>query len=209
MSVFTIGVQPEGVVAVGFLSAVNEATRTSPAAVPEGLVSVTVVVAVGLFVVVDAPRVIPVVDGGGVVPPLTVIVVLAEVEPPALVAVWVAVTSSNIAPAMRGQGIPMKFVMPAEGSPSVNGGLSMVKGGPCEAAAYEYLDLYYSDEFQAMRMRAGTASPSQTAWNLLAPAERQALGFTADEFPKLVNLDWAKVNADRPEWIKRWQREIK
>ena len=123
--------------------------------------------------------------------------------------VWVAVTSSNIAPAMRGQGIPMKFVMPAEGSPSVNGGLSMVKGGPCEAAAYEYLDLYYSDEFQAMRMRAGTASPSQTAWNLLAPAERQALGFTADEFPKLVNLDWAKVNADRPEWIKRWQREIK
>jgi putative spermidine/putrescine transport system substrate-binding protein len=82
--------------------------------------------------------------------------------------IWVAVTNSNIAPAMRGQGSPMKFVMPAEGSPSVNGGLSVVKGGPCEAATYEYLDLYYSDELQAMRMREGGASPSKTAWNLLA-----------------------------------------
>jgi hypothetical protein len=91
LRVFTIGVQPAGVAAVGFLSAVNEATSTSPAAVPEGLVSVTVVVAVVLFVVVDAPRVIPDVDGGGVLPPLTVIVRLADVEPPALVAVRVAV----------------------------------------------------------------------------------------------------------------------
>lgn len=87
----TMAVQPDGVVAVGFLSAVNDATRTSPAAVPEGLASVTVVVAVVLLEVVEAPTVIPDVDGGGVVPPLTVIVLLADVEPPALVAVRVAV----------------------------------------------------------------------------------------------------------------------
>lgn len=124
--------------------------------------------------------------------------------------VWVAVTSSNIAPAMREKGIPMKFVLPTEGSPIVNGGLSMVHGGPCEAASYEYINLYYSDEFQAMRMRAGVStSPSRTAWKLIAAHERQEMGLTADDFDKLVMLDWDRINRDRPEWLKRWQREVK
>lgn len=124
--------------------------------------------------------------------------------------VWVAVTSSNIAPALQEQGIPMRFVLPREGSPTVNGGLSFVAGGPCEAAAYEYLNLYYSDEFQVLRMReGGTASPSQTAWTQLTPAEREKMGVTADDFGKLVSFDWNAINEARPGWIQRWQREIR
>lgn len=124
--------------------------------------------------------------------------------------VWVAVTSSNIAPSAREQGIPMRFVLPKEGSPTVNGGLSLVKGGPCREAAYEYINLYYSDELQARRMReGGTASPSRTAWDLLKPQERAEMGITAQDFDKLVNFDWKAVNAVRSEWIQRWQREIR
>lgn len=124
--------------------------------------------------------------------------------------VWVAVTSSNIAPALREQGIPMRFSLPREGSPTVNGGLSFVAGGPCEAAAYEYINLYYSDEFQLRRMReGGTASPTRTSWPQLTPAEREGMGVTADDFDKLVNLDWDVINQARPGWIQRWQREIR
>jgi putative spermidine/putrescine transport system substrate-binding protein len=124
--------------------------------------------------------------------------------------IWAAVTSSNIAPALQGQGIPMKFVLPKEGSPTVNGGLSLVKGGPCEAAAYEYINLYYSDEFQARRMReGGTASPTKTSWELLSEAERKQMGITAQDFAKLVNFDWKAINEARPGWIQRWQREIR
>ncbi|MCU4180406.1 PotD/PotF family extracellular solute-binding protein [Bosea sp. BH3] len=124
--------------------------------------------------------------------------------------VWAAVTSSNIAPAMRSQGIPMKFVLPKEGSPTVNGGLSMIKGGPCEDAAYEYVNLYYSDEFQVLRMRkGGTASPTKTSWDKLSAEEKSGMGITAADFEKLVDFDWKAINDARPGWIERWQREIR
>lgn len=124
--------------------------------------------------------------------------------------VWVAVTSSNIAPALQEQGIPMRFALPREGSPTVNGGLSMVAGGPCEVAAYEYINLYFGDEFQVRRMReGGTASPTRTSWAELSPDERAKMGVTADDFDKLVNLDWSVINEARPGWIQRWQREIR
>lgn len=123
---------------------------------------------------------------------------------------WVAVTGSNMAPALRQQGIPMRYVLPSEGAPVVNGGLSLVKNGPCEEAAYTYMDLYYSDEFQRMRMRdGGTASPSRTAWAGLTAEQRAGMGLTADDFGKLVGLDWSAINRDRPDWILRWQREIR
>ena len=124
--------------------------------------------------------------------------------------VWVAVTSSNIAPALQEQGIPMRFVLPREGSPTVNGGLSFVAGGPCETAAYEYINLYYSDEFQLRRMReGGTASPTQPSWAQLSAAEREKMGVTATDFGRLVNFDWNAINEARPGWIQRWQREIR
>jgi putative spermidine/putrescine transport system substrate-binding protein len=124
--------------------------------------------------------------------------------------VWAAVTSSNIAPALRDQGIPMKFVLPQEGSPTVNGGLSLVKGAPCEEAAYEYINLYYSDDFQILRMRdGGTASPSPGAWTKLSPEQRTSLGISVDDFGKLVDFDWKAISEARPGWIQRWQREIR
>jgi putative spermidine/putrescine transport system substrate-binding protein len=60
---------------------------------------------------------------------------------------WIAVNSNNIAPALRAKGLPIRFSLPAEGSPTANTGMSLVKGAPCEAAAYEYINLYFSDEF--------------------------------------------------------------
>jgi hypothetical protein len=63
-SPLTIAVQPAGTAAVGFLSAVKEATRTSPAVVPDGLVKVTAVVAVVALAVVELTAV-TVPEGGG------------------------------------------------------------------------------------------------------------------------------------------------
>ena len=64
-SPLVIAVQPAGTVAVGFLSAVKEATSTSPAARPVGAGRETVVVAVS----VDAVRVLRSAIPGPVPPP--------------------------------------------------------------------------------------------------------------------------------------------
>lgn len=122
---------------------------------------------------------------------------------------WVAVNSSNLAPALRAEGLPIQFVWPTEGAPSVNSGLSLIKGAPCEAAAYEYINLYYSDAFQAMRMAGGGGlSPVRSAWTQLTPEQRKSLALGPEDLDRLVALDWRVVNANRPAWIERWQREI-
>jgi putative spermidine/putrescine transport system substrate-binding protein len=122
---------------------------------------------------------------------------------------WIAVNSNNIAPALRAKGLPIRFSLPAEGSPTVNTGISLVKGAPCEAAAYEYLNLYFSDEFQAMRMAAGTLSASKDAWGKITPELKAELGMGPNDLDKFVDLDWRTINAARPGWIERWTREIK
>ncbi len=123
---------------------------------------------------------------------------------------WVAVNSSNLAPAMRAKGLPINFVWPAEGSPTVNSGVSLVKGGPCQQAAYEYIDLYFSPEFQATRMRnGGGLSANAAAWKLLTAAQMSDLDVQPDTLGGLLDLDWRKINTNRPAWIERWQREIR
>lgn len=124
--------------------------------------------------------------------------------------IWVAVTGNNMAPTLTTAGVPTRFAMPSEGAPVVPGGVSLVNGGPCEAAAYDYLNIYYSDDFQLRRMRGGgVASPSRTAWEKVTDAERAGVNLTPADFDKLVNLNWSAINSVRPQWIQRWQREIR
>ena len=122
---------------------------------------------------------------------------------------WLAVNSNNIAPALRAQGLPIRFSLPQEGSPTANTGMSLVKGAPCQAAAYEYINLYFSDEFQAKRMASGTLSPSKDAWAKITPELRAELGMGPEDLDKFIDLDWRAINAARPGWIERWTREIK
>lgn len=122
---------------------------------------------------------------------------------------WIAVNSNNIAPALRAKGLPIKFSLPAEGSPTANTGMSLVKGSPCEAAAYEYINEYFSDDFQAKRMASGTLSASKPAWSKITPELQTELGMTANDLDKFIDLDWRAINTARPGWIERWTREIK
>jgi putative spermidine/putrescine transport system substrate-binding protein len=122
---------------------------------------------------------------------------------------WIAVNSSNLAPALRAQGLPIRFVWPEEGAPTVNSGLSIIKGAPCQAAAYEYINLYYSPEFQLIHMMSGGGlSPVASVWDKLTQQQMADLDIHPGDIKRLTNLDWQKINADRPGWIERWQREI-
>lgn len=123
--------------------------------------------------------------------------------------IWLAVSSSAMAPALRANGVPIKFVLPKEGAPTVNTGMSLIKGAPCEAAAHEYVNIYFSPEFQAMRLAAGTLTASKEAWSFAPPDLTQKLGLGPDDLDKFVDLDWRAINEARPGWIERWSREVK
>lgn len=121
---------------------------------------------------------------------------------------WLAVNSNNIAPALRAKGLPIYFVVPKEGAPTVNTGISLIKEAPCQAAAYEYLSLYFSDEFQALRMASGTASPLRSSYKLLTPQQAADLGIGPDDLNKFISLDWRSINEARPAWLEQWAREM-
>jgi putative spermidine/putrescine transport system substrate-binding protein len=123
--------------------------------------------------------------------------------------VWEATTGSNMAPAMRAQGFPAAWVAPTDGSPMVNGGISIVANAPYQDAAHAFLNLYFSPEFQAMRARHSGLIPTNIrAWHLLSDAERKALPLGPNDLYKLQRLDWVAINKNRAAWVERWHKEI-
>jgi putative spermidine/putrescine transport system substrate-binding protein len=124
--------------------------------------------------------------------------------------VWIAIQSNNIAHAMRETGFPARWVAPKEGAPTVNGGISIVANAPYQDVAYDYLNLYYSHEFQLRRMReSGASPPIKTVWDKLSPKDRESLSITDRDFGKLTQLDWAKIGKERATWVERWKKEMK
>lgn len=123
--------------------------------------------------------------------------------------VWVATAGSNMSPVLRESGLPVRWTLPEEGGPLASGGVSLVKGAPCTDAAYRYLDLYYGDDFQLLRARhGGVASPAPRVWEKLTEADVAGMDMKQADLAHVVDFDWKKINAVRPEWIERWTREV-
>jgi putative spermidine/putrescine transport system substrate-binding protein len=124
--------------------------------------------------------------------------------------VWIGITGDNMGPALRSKGFPARWVAPKEGAPTVNGGVSIVANAPYQDVAYDYLNLYYSQEFQLRRMReSGIVSAIKTVWDKLSPKDREGLSMTDKDFDKLIHLDWTKIEKERAAWTERWQKEMK
>ncbi len=124
--------------------------------------------------------------------------------------VWMGTTGSHIARAMRLQGFPARWVLPKEGAPMENGGLQLFAKAPYQDAGYDFLNLYYSTEFQLKRVReSGIFSPNKEIWKMLTDEERKESPVKPEDMGRLMSLDFDKINQDRQAWIERWHKEIK
>jgi putative spermidine/putrescine transport system substrate-binding protein len=123
--------------------------------------------------------------------------------------IWMASTQADLAPGMRTQGFPAAWVAPKEGAPMVNGGMSVIARAPFQDAALEYVNLYVSPEFQALRARHGGVVPTNTrAWSNLSAAERAGMPISPEDIKRLVRLNWTEINQNRAAWVERWHKEI-
>ena len=124
--------------------------------------------------------------------------------------VWMIIQSQNIATAMRETGFPARWVAPKEGAPLVNGGISIIAKAPYQDVAYDFLNLYYSQEYQQKRMKeSGAVPPLKSIWAKMSEKDREGLPLTERDFNKLVDLDWGKINNEKQAWIERWKKEMK
>jgi len=122
--------------------------------------------------------------------------------------VALATTAAVQGTALRADGFPARWVAPKELTPVMFGGVSLVKNGPYQDVAYEYLNIYFSTEFQLIRVRSGIISTNKNVWDKLTEEELSKMPIHPDDFDKLTTLDWSKINQHKNEWIEQFQREI-
>jgi len=123
--------------------------------------------------------------------------------------VWMASTQADLGPGMRAQGFPAAWVAPKEGAPMVNGGMSAIANAPYQDASLEYVNLYVSPEFQALRARHGGNVPTNTAaWEQLSPAERSGMAIHPQDFSRMIRMNWTAINRDRAKWVEQWHRTV-
>lgn len=120
---------------------------------------------------------------------------------------WLTVwTNSEAARFVKSSGLPLKFVYPSEGSPIVMPMLALVKNGPNPKLGAKLIDYLMGETAQrqfADMSRLGPVNSKVT----LTPDQADGMIY-GDAVKKLKRLDWSVINAHRPEWTERWNREI-
>ena len=123
--------------------------------------------------------------------------------------VWLATTGSNMGPALQKEGFPAVWVAPAEGAPTANGGMVLVKNAPYQDVAYDFIDMFFSTEYLARRaLWAGDVSPREDVWSILSPGDKAKLAFTNADFDKLVTQDWNIITKERAALIEEFHKRL-
>ena len=123
--------------------------------------------------------------------------------------VWMGTTGSSVEPALRAQDFPARWVAPKEGSPMVNGGISIVANAPYQDVAHDYLNLYFDLEFQIYEtLNLGEIPVNERVWRVLSENELKRLPLTPEKFDSLQRLDFDIIAEHRQDWIERFHKEI-
>jgi len=118
----------------------------------------------------------------------------------------VTVLADSRAVSLADSGLPVKFVVPSEGSPVLMTTACVVKDTDMAAAAQKFIQYLLSPQVQKTLADAGYPPVNKT----VELTDEQKAKMPSDEksIGALVTLDWPVINAHRAEWINRWNREI-
>ena len=99
------------------------------------------------------------------------------------------------------------WVNPVEGAYANLNTINIVKGSKNKALAEKYINFVLSAEVQKALALARVDSPVNTD---VALSDDEAAGLTygADLIGSLQTVDWAAVNAAKPDWIERWNTQM-
>jgi putative spermidine/putrescine transport system substrate-binding protein len=117
-----------------------------------------------------------------------------------------AIWGSGRVNALADTGFPIKFVYPKEGGLALFTAACVVKGGHDEATAQKFVDYLLSADVQRVVAEAGNGPVNKTVQ--LPPAVAARVPYGPADVNALVTFDWSKINPQRDDWTKRWQREV-
>ena len=104
------------------------------------------------------------------------------------------------------KGVPVAIAYPKEGAVGIQPTLSVPKGAPNRDLAMQYIDVVLSKEGQRCFAERKYAGPVNTKVSLSDKVK--ALVPFGESYKKLWYPDTDAVAQKRPDWTRRWQREI-
>jgi putative spermidine/putrescine transport system substrate-binding protein len=110
---------------------------------------------------------------------------------------------------LTSKGVPIKFIWPKEGMYGFKEIATVMKGRPRERQelAHKFIDMLLSKEEQENSARyVGFGPMSKKAE--LPPDVASTVLYGAENVQRLFVPDWKVVNANRPAWTERWNKEI-
>jgi putative spermidine/putrescine transport system substrate-binding protein len=107
------------------------------------------------------------------------------------------------------KGVPLTFVWPKEGVYGFKEIATVIKGRPRERQelAHKFIDMLLSKEEQENSAKYVGFGPLNKKAQL-PPDVASSVLYGADAVQRLVIPDWKLVNANRPAWTERWNKEI-
>lgn len=121
--------------------------------------------------------------------------------------VWITSWTTDRSQAMIDNGAPVAWTIPEESAYIIDSTIGIAKGTKNLEAAEKYVDFVLSDQAQAANARHTYLAPVNSEVKL-PPEVASKLPVGEGVLEKLKRADWDYVTTVRPEWTKRWNREI-
>jgi putative spermidine/putrescine transport system substrate-binding protein len=121
----------------------------------------------------------------------------------------IGVQNFNFTQTLKSKGVPVEFAKMDTGIAAWKTTMHVVKNTKQSDLAHAYIDTHLGAEFQAkLQKEPYNVIPTNSKVPLAGLVARD-VAKTFDDLKKLVFFDWAKINEGRPEWTKRFNREIR
>jgi putative spermidine/putrescine transport system substrate-binding protein len=115
--------------------------------------------------------------------------------------------SSGLTVQFANTGFPVKYVQPKEGAIIDFGAVCPIKRSKNPALVQDFIDYLLSPEVQAVLVKEGGYAPANRLTQV--PGDIAAeVPYGDEKMSKLIAPDWAMVYKLRPDWDKRWVREM-
>jgi len=109
---------------------------------------------------------------------------------------------------LKNKGTGMEFVFPKEGGIAGLAWFAVTKAGNLDLAL-AYINQGLSPESQTTLAKPPFFFGPTVQGVKVEPELRGVVPATPEDLKRLVQIDWSVINPARPEWINRWNREIK
>lgn len=118
----------------------------------------------------------------------------------------ITVIADGRATGLQKSGLPVKFVMPKEGSPALMTATCPIVGSDAPEQSQSFIKYLLSEPVQKIFADAGY--PPVNKNTELTEEQKKTLPSDDAAISKMVTLDWRTINKNRAAWTQRWNREV-